>query len=172
MMEEGMDVACFGIYVHEEKRITELQVKKNCNFSIICGTALCNKIYRVNFLKEHKIKFPDNRLPYEDDFFLLSVFVNNPTYQCTIKPIYNYDKSNSNSVSSTAPIQKFKTRNIHLERIFYLYNQKINNLSDIFNVCDYFYKNYIQSLTYISRKEASQYFSLYRKIYNISKSND
>ncbi len=65
---------------------------------------LWNKIYRSDFLKEHEIKFDEEKKVFLEDFiFNLKVMISRPKYYFTDQPCYNYDTRNGSTTRNNDP---------------------------------------------------------------------
>lgn len=64
----------------------------------------CNKIYRLNLIKEKKILFPEKRL-YEDLFFSFQYLINSLNVNVIEKPLYHYFVKREGSITNTLNIK-------------------------------------------------------------------
>ncbi|MEG3631751.1 glycosyltransferase family 2 protein [Streptomyces poriticola] len=57
---------------------------------LVHDTLCVNKLYRTDFLREHRIRFPDGRFPYEDVVFTARVLAAGPRIALVPDPVYRW----------------------------------------------------------------------------------
>lgn len=103
----------------------------DCDCPFFSGAFIWNKIYKLSFIKEYNIKFPQKKFQ-EDLFFLVQVFACSNSFSFVSEPLYNY-RQKANGVTTFNQAEHYKSL-IELQKQSYEYLKSINsnNLSKAF----------------------------------------
>ena len=132
-LKKKSDIVCFGnIEVFQEKKKKSLKIKR------IYAHTVWGKLFSLNFITKHKLKFLPNYWIGEDSIFCLETLLYNPKISYLNEALYNYLKYSENSLTKQ-PIDKVKSENyktliymLRLKPSFIYYNIFIRRISEIY----------------------------------------
>lgn len=96
----------------------------DCDFHFLSNAFIWNKIYKLSFIKENDIKFPNKKF-FEDLVFKVQIFARSNSFSFVSAPLYNY-REKENGATTFNQTEHYESV-IELQKQCYEYLKDVNN---------------------------------------------